>query len=474
MNSKPTRQPGITRRRVLEAGLGLATLGAAGTAYWINQTPVGLVPGRSRARAISSDASLPAAVDVVVIGGGFVGTSTALVLAERGVRVALCEKGVIAGEASGRSMGWVYSPLAGPNEWDLLARSKALWSALNSRTQVDTGFRATGVLVPLNTDEARAGAEMWLASIRDRPYADGRIVSGTELSALTRAMSAPPAGALYVPSDASVEPQLAAPAIAEGARRHGAIILQGCAVRGLDLKAGRIAGVVTEKGPIACQGVVLAGGAWSPLFLKSLGLSLTQFDAYLSMLSLAAPESGPAISFGGSKTGVRRQIDGGYAVGSSQFVVPIDAAKIRAGMRALPQLKAFWSVAHVGVSPSQLWHELLAPSTWPLDQPSPFEERRILMPPFSNSALENSLAEARALFPALRSATVRERWAGVISFADGGPVISAIDSIPGLHVGSGFSEGLTMGPATGEALADLVMGRKPVVDLRSYRFARSV
>ena len=64
-----------------------------------------IVSGTSRAEKVEGDAQLPSEVDVVVIGGGVIGCITALELAERGVSVAVCEKGAIAGEASGRAVG---------------------------------------------------------------------------------------------------------------------------------------------------------------------------------------------------------------------------------------------------------------------------------------------------------------------------------------------------------------------------------
>ena len=66
-----------------------------------------LVPGKARANSVSGSDTIPAAVDVVIIGGGVIGCLTALNLAERDVSVALCEKGVIAGEASGRAAGGI-------------------------------------------------------------------------------------------------------------------------------------------------------------------------------------------------------------------------------------------------------------------------------------------------------------------------------------------------------------------------------
>src|SRR5262249_30188958 len=78
------------------------------------------------------------------------------------------------------------------------------------------------------------------------------------------------AGALFTATDGKAEPQLAGPAIARAARRLGATILTGCAVRGIETAAGRVVGVVTERSRIACGSGVLAGGALArPVFRKS-------------------------------------------------------------------------------------------------------------------------------------------------------------------------------------------------------------
>ncbi len=77
-------------------------------------------------------------------------------------------------------------------------------------------------------------------------------------------------GALYTPSDGRAEPQKAVPAIAAGARRAGARIVTGCAVRGIKGFPESVSAVITEKGRIETSTVVLAGGAWSRLFCKGL------------------------------------------------------------------------------------------------------------------------------------------------------------------------------------------------------------
>ena len=80
---------------------------------------------------------------------------------------------------------------------------------------------------------------------------------GEDLKALLPGARSPFRCALHVPTDGCAEPQRAAPAIARAAQRKGALIVAHCAVRGIDRGAGRISAVVTERGRIACDTVIL-------------------------------------------------------------------------------------------------------------------------------------------------------------------------------------------------------------------------
>src|SRR6202011_4348102 len=101
---------------------------------------------------------------------------------------------------------------------------------------------------------------------------DTRILTRAEAAELMPGLTGNWTGALYTASDGKAEPQRAAPAIAEAARKQGATIVTQCAVRGIETAGGRVAGVVTERGAIACGSVVLAGGAWSRLFCGNLDI----------------------------------------------------------------------------------------------------------------------------------------------------------------------------------------------------------
>ena len=119
---------------------------------------------------------------------------------------------------------------------------------------------------------------------------------------------------------------MAVPAMARAARRAGAAILTGCAVRGLDLVGGRVAGVVTERGRIACGAVILAAGAWSRLFLGNHGVDFPQLKIRGSVLRTEPMEGLPDEAVGASDFAFRKRLDGGYTVahrgGSVAEVVP--------------------------------------------------------------------------------------------------------------------------------------------------------
>ncbi|MEA2772269.1 MAG: hypothetical protein QOD93_5231, partial [Acetobacteraceae bacterium] len=224
---------------------------------------------------VVSNTTLPERADVVIIGGGIIGVSTALFLAEKGIDVVLCEKGRIGGEQSSRNWGWCRTMGRDTSEIPLAMESLRLWRDMNRRTNRETGFRQAGIMYLCQTEAEVAAQESWLGHAAQYQV-DARLLRG---SALDRAMPGAASGfiaGLHTPTDGKAEPALAAPAIAEAARDHGAQIFTNTAVRGIERTGGRVTSVVTERGRIACQSVVLAGGAWSRLFAGNAGLDLPQ------------------------------------------------------------------------------------------------------------------------------------------------------------------------------------------------------
>lgn len=417
--------------------------------------------------------TVPARTDVVVVGGGIVGVSAALTLAERGVAVTLCEKGRVAGEQSGRNWGWVRKMGRDPAELPLAIESLKLWEGMTARVEAETGFRHSGIAYLCRGDAAMAHRSAWLEHARAFDL-DTRMLTPAEVAELMPGAARDWDGALYTRSDGVAEPQKAAPAIANAAIRRGASILVGCAVRGIETEAGRIAGVVTERGPIRCNAVVVAGGAWSRLFCGNLDINLPQLGVISSVLC-TEPFDGPPTPAASSGTfAFRKRLDGGYTIAQpGANIAPIVPDSFRQFFTFLPELRARRSELRLRLGRPFI-DALRTARRWTLDRPSPFEVTRVLDPVPNTRFLDQARTALAAEFPAFASVRVARSWAGVIDATpDSLPVIGPVAALPGLYIATGFSgHGFGIGPGAGALVADLVTGDPPLVDPAPLRFSR--
>lgn len=422
---------------------------------------------------VASDATVPTHVDVAIVGGGIIGTSTALALAEKGVSVALCEKGHIAGEQSSRNWGWCRQQGRDPREIALSIEALRQWRGMDERVGAETGFRQTGILYLGADAKDMAGYEKWLGHAQPHQL-DSRLLDAEEVAALLPESTRRWDGGLYTASDGRAEPQKAAPAIAGAARRHGAAILTGCAVRGVETSGGRISGVVTEKGRIGCGSVVLAGGAWSRLFCGSVGIRLPQLKVLASVQRTAPVANGPEVAAYGPDFALRRRLDGGYTIAPGGVsIVDIVPDSFRFFADFFPVMRMEWGAIRLRFG-KRFFDEAALPRRWSLDEPSPFEKVRVLDPEPATAMLDTAMRSLVRDFPAFRGVAVAERWAGLIDVTpDAVPVISGIDALPGLFVATGFSgHGFGIGPGAGRLMAELVTGAPPVVDPTPFRYSR--
>lgn len=462
----------MSRRQWLLGATG-AAVAAGGAAAWPVLGRGGTVEATaSRALPVETDAALPARADVVVIGAGIIGITTALNLAERGLSVVVCEKGVVAGEQSSRAFGWITNHELPPDILPLSNLSKQLWQGLNARLGVDTSYRRNGLLQLCATDEEVEAEKAWIEAARGVAPVDARLISGAELAQrVPGGLTRPWKAALYQGSDGGVDPPVATSMIARVARARGVRIVAGCAVRSLDTQGGQLSGVVTEQGRIATTRAVLAGGSWTRLLAQHAGVAVPLLGVNLSMQRVGGV-SGPEGCAGVFETGWRREVDGHYSIGAGVLTGPVtlDSFKL---------LPDFWPVASTMGDRFNLsftrdfFRSLAVPSRWRDDEVSPFERARIVSPTPDHALLDGALAKLKAEVPAFRSAQVVERWGGALHVApDFNPILDHVATLPGLFIGSGFSFGLTMGPAAGQVLAELVTGATPSVDLAPFRLTR--
>lgn len=437
-----------------------------------HSVPANLVAG-SWSGPLTAPAKIPAACDVVIIGGGIVGVSTAWFLARQGIDVVLCEKGYIAGEQSGRNWGWVRQQGRDAREMPMMLESMAIWRTLQQDINEEVGFRQTGCLYAARDEAELASYASWMATARHYGL-DTKLLSAGEMGQYTGDASVKWQGGIYTPSDGRAEPHLAAPAIARAAAAAGATLLTACAVRGLETTAGSVSGVVTEFGTIKASQVLCAGGAWTSQFCRSLGINVPQLKARGTVLRTAPCEQVLDGTLWDDLTGLRRRLDGGYTVATNAYMDhSITPASFHHGLKFLLALKQEFSNLRLSLG-REFFEQWLTPKRWPLDQPSPFEKTRVLNPAPNPRAVALIRRELAALYPQLADVEIAETWAGIIETSpDLIPIMEQSESIAGFYIATGFSaHGFGLGPGAGKAMAGLISGKDNSIDLHEFRLSR--
>jgi glycine/D-amino acid oxidase-like deaminating enzyme len=425
---------------------------------------------------VKNDTALPPRADVVVIGGGIVGAATTYFLAKKGISVALLEKGQVAGEQSSRNWGWCRQQNRDQRELPLMKESMALWTSLAAEAGADLGFRRTGLIYVTKDPKELATWEGWVNMAQ--PFQVGsRMLSPTEAREMTPGTAQDWIGGVYSPQDGRAEPALAAPVLAEAARKRGATIHQSCAVRGLETTAGRVSGVVSEAGRIETTSVLCAAGAWASTFCRRHGIKFPQ-AGIRSTVFVTTP--GDEVAPGGLVTPdftLTRRLDGGYIVAAQ------NRGRLDVTLQGLRYARQFWPLFRerrknlkIGIGRSFLDGPEASLAAWSLDAPTIFERHRVYAPPADTSIVEPALRRVIAAYPALEGLRMARIWAGWIdSTPDSVPVISAIDSLPGFFLAAGFSgHGFGIGPGAGRLAADLVAGDPPIVDPAPFHHSRLV
>lgn len=418
---------------------------------------------------------LPPRADVVIVGGGIVGASTALALARRGLAVVLCEKGTVGEEQSGRNWGWVRKMGRDIRELPLMLRSMEIWDELHQITGAETGFRRVGVTYFFESDADAEKYAPWMRKAAQFEL-DTRFLTAAETAEIGPDSTRTWTGALHTASDGCAEPHLATRAIIRGARAHGAHVAECCAVRGIVRSAGRVSEVVTEKGRIACDAVVLAGGAWTTFLARSMGVHFPQLKLQSQVARTRPLAGGPKGCGSGSGFGYRQRLDGGYNFSMrALYPVQITPDSFRFGRQFLPALRHEWRGLKFRVGRQTLM-EAQIPSRWDLDKSTVFERVRTLRPRADRKVLSDAIRNLRRAFPKMGEIVVNEQVSAWIDLSpDAIPVISAIDRIPGLHIASGFSgHGFGIGPGAGELMAQIVTGEPTSVDPAPFRHSRFI
>jgi sarcosine oxidase subunit beta len=212
--------------------------------------------------------------DVIVVGAGVQGAALAFHLARRGADVLVVERGQIAGQATGRSSGFVRMHYDLESEARLAFASYPYFTEWDLRVGEGTcGFTRTGFLMlvpPELADALAANVEM-----HRRIGIDSRVVGPNEVEAIVPGMvTYDVVAAAYEPGSGYADPTMTATGLMAAARRHGARLVTGAGVSSVIVDGDRVRGVDTPKGRFAAPVVVDAAGAWAAEVARSAGVDI--------------------------------------------------------------------------------------------------------------------------------------------------------------------------------------------------------
>src|SRR5262245_61419136 len=217
-------------------------------------------------RAIRKDLimTLPSHAEIVVIGGGIIGCSTAFHLArDHKADVVLLEQGRLTSGSTWHAAGLVGQLRSSASITRVLKYSVELYKELEHETGLATGWKMTGCL-RLATNADRWTEFRRLATTAKSFGMEMHLISPAEVKAMWPLMNVDDlVGASWLPTDGQASPSDITQSLARGARMHGAKLQENVRVTGFDMKDGRIVTVKTDKGDIACEKVVNCAGQWA-------------------------------------------------------------------------------------------------------------------------------------------------------------------------------------------------------------------
>jgi len=416
----------------------------------------------------------PASADVVIIGAGIIGVMTAWYLAKQGLRAVVVEKGRVAGEQSSRNWGWIRQMGRDPAELPIMVEAARLWRDVQAETREDLGLVQCGL-----TYLARRQGDMdrfarWLAAVAGSGV-DSRLLTAEEVRGLLPGCEIPVVGGLHTASDMRAEPWVAVPALARAATARGVVIVENCAARVLDIQAGRVAGIWTEAGHIAAPEVLVAGGAWSSLFLRRHGIGLPQLSVRSSAMATGPLPEAFAGGAADDDLAFRRRQDGGYTL------APSAAHDFWIGPDAFRHLRAF--LPQLRMAPFGRRYRAMAPKgfpdawgtrrSWRADEETPFEAMRVLNPAPDMRRLAQVQRRFARAWPGLGPTPSPAAWAGMIDVLPDEVPVADRAPLPGLSICTGMcGHGFGIGPGFGRIMADLIAGSDPGHDLGRFRLSR--
>jgi sarcosine oxidase subunit beta len=366
--------------------------------------------------------------DAVVAGGGVVGCALAYQLARRGVDVLLLERDELGSQSTARNAGGVRQQFSCETNVRLQRLSVRLLIDFADETGGHADFRQVGYVFLLTRPEHVRDFRHMLATWHRLGLSEARWVEPYEVSELVPVVDvADVLGGTFCPSDGLASPAGVTAGYAGAARRHGARLMDGVSVTGVDVVGGRVRAVRTTRGDVSTPVLFDCAGAWSAEIggMAGVDVPVRPFRRHVFVTD-TLPE-------------VPRTMPMAVDFTTSLYLHP-------EGDGAL-----------VGMADRQ------EPSTFSTDVSWDFLERMV------------RVASRRA--PVLARAGVRTAWAGLYETTpDHQAILGPVADVEGFWCGCGFSgHGFMQAPAAGLVLSQLLLDGRSEVDVAAFchgRFAR--
>ena len=355
-------------------------------------------------------------LDVLVVGGGVIGSSIAYHLSRAGARVRVYEQAApaVAPGASWASAGGVRQQGRDPREWPLTLEAARRWPNLDEELGAPTGFVEGGHLHLVEAEADVAGLEQRVQN-ESRAGMNIRMLEPAAIYQLAPALKSGILAAASTPEDGQADPRRTTAAFAAAAQRYGAEYVNGSRVDLLLESNSRVRGIRLARVDIVADAVVLATGVWTNALTRRLGCDVPiEPRGPQMLLTTAGPRAlAPTLTAENRLLSLKQLASGEYFIGGGW---PTDIVEDESGQTC--------RVRADGVA--------------------------------------GSWAVATQIVPAVADQQVAESWGGLeAQSVDGVPFLGAAPGVDGLFLAVGFSgHGFQLSPAVGRAIADLIGGTR--------------
>lgn len=388
-----------------------------------------------------------AATDVVVIGGGIVGMSSAYFLQKAGLSVTVIEKQHLAYGASGRNAGFIWISLRPAGVQLGLARAgRDLYPGIVDDIGNDFEYRRNGGMIYCFNDK-QLQVLRELVDARRKDGLDMELVGGNRARELCPILPANVAGATYCREDAQIYTPKFVEALGRAFVARGGQVLDHTEVLSVKESGGRVTAVETSAGDVETSHVVVATGAWSAPLLAKLGLQLPIRPMRLQAMST---------------TPIARKFDqvlyGPLAL--KQYTLIRDLPSYRDDLFRSPTEASLTNVDLLECACQRLDGTVLMGCA--MDYPGYLD----------TSTLEGVGITAKVFaehIPELRDAEVEKAWACMLpSTPDSVPYIGEYGGMDGVVIAAGHVFGNAAGPITGKLVSEIVTKKKTSLDLTPF------